>query len=98
MDKIVNSFNRSVFHDDNSIKVNCPVCGITTITFGRPDLIESCDYKAWKGQGSCIKISMGCSEGHTWDYCFGYHKGEIFTYLDDIKNLKETINFGNDQR
>jgi len=98
MEKIVNLFNKSVFHDDNSIKVNCPICGIFTVSFDKPDHITGEDYKVWKGQGECVKVPMQCSEGHAWTYCFGYHKGEVFTYMDDIKNLKEQIDFGDPQR
>lgn len=90
MDKIVNSFNKSVFSDDNTIKINCPVCGTMEVCFDKPDYMESSNYKAWKGQGDCLKIPMWCPEGHMWNYCFGYHKGESFTYLDNIKNIKET--------
>lgn len=88
MEKIVNSFNKSIFESDNSIKVNCPTCGSTEVLFHSEVVLkESSNYTAWKGQGNSLKIIMTClKEGHTWHLCLGMHKNHTFVYLGEVND------------
>jgi len=39
------------------------------------------NYEAWEGRGDLIRIPFNCEEGHSWDLCFGEHKGMTFAFL-----------------
>jgi hypothetical protein len=63
----------------------CPVCalnynhigdGITHTVAADPP-----GYNAgWSGRGELITIPMDCEEGHAWEVCLGFHKGQCFLF------------------
>lgn len=87
--KIIEMFKKAIFEEDSSIKMNCPVCNTDEICFEKADYKHSTGYTAWKGQGDCMKIPLWCRNGHVWEFCFGFHKGYTYTFIDNVKKLAE---------
>jgi hypothetical protein len=56
----------------------CPICGFNFVHLGAP--VEIPD--AFSGfRSGTTAIPASCESGHHWWYCFGSHKGEVFTYI-----------------
>lgn len=74
--------------------IHCPVCGFEYNHFGFPDEDERSgdykvayivkgndDYKAgWGGRGDMLVIPLWCENWHSWELCFGFHKGYILAF------------------
>lgn len=79
--------NDGAWNDQQPEVVRCPTCGDTYVHIRTPQLISGEDsYKAWAGRGSLAIIPMHCESGHTWDLCFGEHKGNTVAF---IRNARE---------
>lgn len=65
----------------------CPVCGFEYNHFGKPILESGNDsYEAsWNGRGDLISINFECEQSHKWTMCFGFHKGNTFIFLRNLK-------------
>ena len=77
--------NRGNTHEMNW-QVMCPVCRFEYVHMSRRrQIIEHVrgkdNYEAWEGRGDLIRIPFNCEEGHSWDLCFGEHKGMTFAFL-----------------
>ncbi|MBA3474289.1 MAG: hypothetical protein H0T57_13865 [Rubrobacter sp.] len=61
----------------------CPVCGSSYQHTGTPFDIPGQDaYEAgWGGRGNLLVVPVWCEEGHEWEMCFGFHKGETFSFV-----------------
>ena len=70
--------------------VKCPVCRFEYVHMSQ--IIEHVrgkdNYEAWEGRGDLIRIPFNCEEGHSWDLCFGEHKGMTFAFLDGFAPTK----------
>lgn len=93
--KIVEMFKKAFFEDDNSIKINCPICDTIDVAFDESEYVTSTGYTAWKGQGDCLKIPLWCRNNHKWEIHLGFHKGNTYAYIE--KQKEDSTNFGNDQ-
>ena len=71
-------------------QVMCPVCRFEYVHMSQ--IIEHVrgkdNYEAWEGRGDLIRIPFNCEEGHSWDLCFGEHKGMTFAFLDGFAPTK----------
>jgi|TARA_R100001530_G_scaffold118890_1_gene86027 hypothetical protein len=71
-------------------QVMCPVCRFEYVHMSQ--IIERVrgkdNYEAWEGRGDLIRIPFNCEEGHSWDLCFGEHKGMTFAFLDGFAPTK----------
>ena len=80
-------------------QVMCPVCRFEYVHMSRRrQIIEHVrgkdNYEAWEGRGDLIRIPFNCEEGHSWDLCFGEHKGMTFAFLGGFaptKNHRDDI-------
>lgn len=73
--------------------LKCPVCGLEFVHFDRPLYVEGHDnYEAdWEGKGDLIVIPMWCENGHLWEMCFGFHKGNTHPIIRNIRHHDEEI-------
>jgi hypothetical protein len=63
--------------------VHCPVCGFGYTHEKKPYVVEGQDdYQAgWGGRGNLTVFGFSCENGHHFDLCFGYHKGNVSAYV-----------------
>ena len=73
----------SVFGDRPAFKrLVCPGCGDTYQHTGSPQAVSTEDYGAgWGGRGPLLVVPVEGECGHSWEMCFGFHKGETFTFV-----------------
>lgn len=59
--------------------LNCPFCGFNNVHIGRAKNLEGQDnYLApWPGRGDLIIVPMQCESGCSFDFCIGFHKGDV---------------------
>jgi hypothetical protein len=62
--------------------IKCPKCNLTFNHIQEIKKIKGNDsYEApWPGKGDLIVITFWCENIHTWELCFGEHKGQIFSF------------------
>jgi len=67
--------------------ISCPECGNENVHLnGLPEFVESHDsYEAWEGRGDMVKIRLRGECEHKWEFCFGFHKGTLFPYIQNIE-------------
>lgn len=65
--------------------VKCPVCGFEFVHFGKLSWGFKDDYQNWEGKGQATRIPMMCENGHTWELRFGFHKGNTYVDVENIK-------------
>lgn len=71
-----------------SNKLLCPRCHFDYIHLGPARVINGEDnYKAWHGRGDLVAIDAWCEDGHQFQICFGFHKGQTFAYVDNIEDM-----------
>jgi hypothetical protein len=72
-------FAPAVAGHEGAVLILCPVCGREAMDYahpGTPVLIDRGDYQnGWGGRGRLIVIPFEGECGHTWEVCFGFHKG-----------------------
>lgn len=70
-----------------SNKLLCPRCYFDYIHLGQARTVSGEDnYKAWYGRGDLVAIDAWCENGHEFQVCFGFHKGQTYAYVDKIKD------------
>lgn len=70
----------------SSNKLLCPSCDFDYIHADKAQVVKGEDnYKAWHGRGDLIVIDAWCENGHQFQICFGFHKGQTYAYIDNIK-------------
>ena len=64
-------------------RLKCPSCGSTNLHIIPPQRIPSYDdYEAgWGGRGDLVVLPLWGECEHTWELCFGSHKGETFVFI-----------------
>jgi len=67
---------------DISHQVVCPMC---RSNFAHPSNVRQVSsddsYRAgWPGRGDLTVLGFEGECGHDWEICFGFHKGEVFTF------------------
>ena len=74
---------------DYTGRCKCPVCGEHYLHFDDPKVIDGKDdYKAkWVGRGDKLVIPMWCEQGHKFELCIGFHKGQLFPFLDNMEYI-----------
>jgi len=67
--------------------LTCPVCGdgYSHISYDEIQVMDSDHYNAWNGRGPCTVIPIEGECSHGWDICIGYHKGENFIFVSNIR-------------
>ena len=88
MKNLINSLIcNETFSEEWGNMFSCPVCDGYDIHFNTPTHKLSGDVRgvAWEGSGNSIKIPMWCEGGHTWTVRFGFHKGQTYVKIIDIK-------------
>lgn len=70
-------------------QLKCPVCGYEFVHFETPSIKHSDNYDAWEGRGDAIRIPMWCEGGHKWDLRVGFHKGQSFMDVENVREEKE---------
>jgi hypothetical protein len=73
----------SVFPYRSMRRLICPVCGHENAHLGRPEFHESGDgYEAgWEGCGDLVEVPVEGECVHRWSVCFGFHKGDVLTFI-----------------
>jgi hypothetical protein len=68
--------------------VVCPACGFEYTRAGTPRVVDGeDDYRAgWGGRGDLIVIPFVGECGHSWELCFGFHKGNTMAFVRDIES------------
>lgn len=78
-----------IIQDDDAY-VLCPVCGFDYVHEGIPYTVKGNDHgDAWEGRGDLIVVPFDGECGHTWELCFGHHKGQTTAFVRNI-NKDET--------
>lgn len=69
-------------HEHGQRAVLCPVCGFDYTTLDAPHVVLGHDRGSggWAGRGDLIVIKGSCESGHEFEVCFGFHKGQTFTF------------------
>jgi hypothetical protein len=88
-------FDQLIDREFPGTKMTCPVYNCDNSISGYPGihmlpplLVEGNDnYEAWAGRGNLTVIPMCCEYGHYWELCFGFHKGQIFTFYRNLTLL-----------
>ena len=64
------------------LMIVCPICGLDYVHLTGTAVIDGQDnYKAgWGGRGDLCRVSFWCENGHVWNLCFGFHKGNLFGF------------------
>ena len=75
--------NQTTF--ENTSCLVCPVCGFEYCHFEKPKFKKCDDYSAWQGRGSLITIPCYCENGHTFEICLGFHKGNTSVFTQNHK-------------
>ena len=77
-------------HTTNPGTLLCPICGYDFVHIQNSINIDGKDsYAGGRGvRGSVIVIPMWCENDHSWEVDFGFHKGQ--TYLS-VRNIKERL-------
>jgi hypothetical protein len=73
--------------------LHCPVCGFG-YNHESPPYVESGDdaYKArWGGRGNLTAIPFHCENGHHFEVCFGFHKGNVLAFVRSLNVIPERI-------
>jgi hypothetical protein len=67
--------------------IKCPMCDFEYNHLSEVKQIPGKDnYEApWPGRGDLLVITFWCEEGHTWELCFGQHKGQIYSFNKILK-------------
>ena len=80
----------SVYNNIKDKILVCPVCGYNNQHFS--GIAPSCfikgndNYEApWWGRGDLLIIQFWSECGSRWELCFGFHKGEIFSFVKIIE-------------
>lgn len=65
----------------------CPMCGFEYVHFEDAVNDHGTDIagSAWSGRGGVIKIPMWCENGHVWVLRFGFHKGNTYAAMENVK-------------
>lgn len=64
----------------------CPICKYEYNHIGEVEKHHGKDsYQAWEGRGDLIKIFMECENGHRWNLCLGFHKGNTYIFCEHDK-------------
>ena len=71
------------WHPDEIKRLKCPVCGDDYQHIGsRQDVPGRDSYEAgWGGRGDLLVIPVEGECGHTWQLCFGSHKGNVAAFV-----------------
>ncbi|KKH92886.1 hypothetical protein EO95_09415 [Methanosarcina sp. 1.H.T.1A.1] len=65
----------------------CPQCSCEETHMLPPEVKGGHDnHEAWQGRGSAIFIPMYCENGHAWDLRIGFHKGQCFMDVENVRN------------
>jgi hypothetical protein len=60
----------------------CPTCRSSYQHVAGPSMAaRGADYAAWEGRGNLVRLPMHCEMGHSWEICFGFHKGESWIFV-----------------
>lgn len=93
----IRKVNIDVWDDADGYLIHCPYCDLEfnhTGTF-RKELGKD-DYQAsWWGRGDLIVIPMQCENGHMWELCVGFHKGQL--YMFGREGTETIIEFADDE-
>ena len=65
--------------------IKCPICNFDYSHIQEIKILNSDEYKAWPGRGSCIVIPFEGECGHAWNICIGFHKGQNFAFIDVVR-------------
>lgn len=62
--------------------IKCPLCGYENVSFCDAKLFGGGDgYEApWWGRGSLLVIPFSGECGHSFEMCFGFHKGNVSAF------------------
>jgi hypothetical protein len=62
--------------------VRCPICNFDYNHPGVPECLDSSDaYLAdWSGRGDLIILPFRCEQGHRWELCIGFAKGNSLMF------------------
>jgi hypothetical protein len=68
--------------------IACPTCGYDFSHPGNVRNVSGDDaYRAsWPGRGDLTVINFNGECGHEWELCFGFHKGQTFTFCRILKD------------
>lgn len=73
------------FIDLEATKLINPISSCEWVHFRGIEEIDGEDsYKAWRGRGDCIKVHFDDEEDGTFALCFGFHKGNMFTWVESF--------------
>jgi hypothetical protein len=79
-----------IAHDDNLWdglphykRLRCPICTDTNQHVTTHQRVSGHDdYEAgWGGRGDVVMVSVWGECEHTWELCFGAHKGETYCFV-----------------
>jgi hypothetical protein len=73
----------SVFGYRSMRRLICPVCGHENAHLDSPRFHESGDghEAGWEGCGDLVEVPVEGECGHNWSVCFGFHKGDVVSFV-----------------
>lgn len=69
--------------------VTCPICGFDYNHISEPIFENGKDNyesSASAYRGNLARIPFECENGHKWELCLGFHKGNTFAFFRDPRN------------
>jgi hypothetical protein len=71
--------------------VVCPECGDDFVHFEQPHVIKSGNKQgvAWEGKGDLLVVPLWGECGAIFEICFGFHKGNTFSFVNILKSCTE---------
>lgn len=67
----------SVFPYRSMRRLTCPVCGHENAHLDPPKVHEA----GWPGHGDLVEVPVWGECAHTWSVCFGFHKGDVVSFI-----------------
>lgn len=76
--------------------LGCPKCRFSyNRAMGTSEKQSNDNYDAqgdgWRGRGDLLAIHMECENGHTWDICIGFHKGNSVIFVRVGEDLPPSV-------
>jgi hypothetical protein len=74
----------------SSYKLLCPTCSYMYQQTGTPTSVDREGPGGWDGKQDMRIVPIIGECGHTWEFCFGFHKGETFFFVRTTTRPAET--------
>jgi hypothetical protein len=89
--RISKSFRKTTWDGKQFDEFSCPFCGFKQVWFEDAFIVDGKDRQgtAWVGRGDLVTIPMNCEGGCKFDFCIGFHKGDLSFFAREGHVSKE---------